>query len=83
MASSLYAEFARAGQLTSDLWPTPDLVVSAERYPSSEGDAAQEMICIMDAVPLGTNLTRFDWACLASQAAHEAETAYLARLADW
>lgn len=50
-------------QMTEKLFTTPE-ILRVDNRPSSGGMAAQAMIHIMDAAPLGCCLDRFDWETL-------------------
>lgn len=72
-----------AEQTTSALWTTPDAVRTAPRFLNVEADAAQRMINFMDATPLSSPLTSYDWEILAATAERDAQTSYMNRLAEW
>jgi hypothetical protein len=63
-----------ASQTTEKMFTTPEL--------SSEGRSFQNMVSLMDAVPLDAPLTAFDWKLLGSDAEYDAQSAFLRDLAD-
>jgi hypothetical protein len=70
-----------ASQTTEKMFTTPE---SYRTNPglSSEGRSFQNMVSLMDAVPLGSPLTAFDWKLLGSDAEYDAQSAFLQDLAD-